>query len=730
MINWDEILDDFARKCKGGAPDMTNPRHLALLRESLLKFGWKENITNEFIGELREDKPGVFFGYTKKNKKRYFPDAGKLAAAIKRKSVTAAPNSGGGAAAGVGVKPKKKKKKVAKHTASKGGGKPAPPKPINQKIDFTKNPPESITKEINPDSDSFQQKIDDGDIEEDSYKQDQIEVPADSGQYYSQPLTLEDIESFFPNPPHKIPKKYITALQRILNTQKASSNNPNISEFVNPSGAGQISAQAAELLTLMTTSMGDKEADQFFAVLNKTSGNRNGREIIDPKWMAAAQASRRTILRQVKQKYGKKATIEFAGWDVKEDVEDGIGLDYGKKGFSTDVYFRVKTPKGSVSHEVSLKKDLATFFANPGSKGIEDDFPPGGKPKKKTDQAGLITENSKDRSNKRLKKIKQSDIDTLTNKTDAELITTLENLPPGFRSLCLEGSPPKKPYTLSKEAKTYIQFYKNLKAKGYTFPLSKQDLNDPKVAEIAKASGIKGDSWGKSKVNTKGTNKLAVFTAYMQYAEELSQNPPVTKGPASQFLNNQVGIDDPPPAGSSRAVANLHIKKLGDPVNRAVLLKLIKDKFPLKSMLAGEETMALSNNSLDRETCIAIFGTADYNKISQKITIKKDKITGDYYMSYTAKVGSVPIRIGVVTCRQRGLGYASLTTEIAPTDEFRHRTYCANKANVNPNDWTEEEKSLNDRLTADPPRIKMKSGRWKGGFGPCEKPNYKTKAEK
>ena len=58
MNDWDKILDDFARKCKGGAPDMTNPRHLALLRESLIKFGWNENATNEFIGNLREgEKP-------------------------------------------------------------------------------------------------------------------------------------------------------------------------------------------------------------------------------------------------------------------------------------------------------------------------------------------------------------------------------------------------------------------------------------------------------------------------------------------------------------------------------------------------------------------------------------------------------------------------------------------------------------------------------------------------
>ena len=58
MNDWDKILDDFARKCKGGAPDMTNPRHLALLRESLIKFGWNENATNEFLGNLREgEKP-------------------------------------------------------------------------------------------------------------------------------------------------------------------------------------------------------------------------------------------------------------------------------------------------------------------------------------------------------------------------------------------------------------------------------------------------------------------------------------------------------------------------------------------------------------------------------------------------------------------------------------------------------------------------------------------------
>jgi hypothetical protein len=60
MINWEEILDEFAHKCGDGGPDMTNPNHLALLRETLLKsntdFNDYQFATNEFIGNLREGR--------------------------------------------------------------------------------------------------------------------------------------------------------------------------------------------------------------------------------------------------------------------------------------------------------------------------------------------------------------------------------------------------------------------------------------------------------------------------------------------------------------------------------------------------------------------------------------------------------------------------------------------------------------------------------------------------
>jgi hypothetical protein len=95
MINWDEILADFAHKCGDGGPDMTNPRHLALLRESLIKFGWKENATNEFLGNLREGKEIVT--------ENWWDDLSDAAQATYIEKHGSAPNVAGDAAGGDAV---------------------------------------------------------------------------------------------------------------------------------------------------------------------------------------------------------------------------------------------------------------------------------------------------------------------------------------------------------------------------------------------------------------------------------------------------------------------------------------------------------------------------------------------------------------------------------------------------------------------------------------------------
>ena len=82
MNTWDKILKDFSHKCKGGAPNLKNSTHLQFLRESLIKFGWSDNATNEFIGNLREG--GEFQALSQKGNVSTFDTADNRDAAIKK----------------------------------------------------------------------------------------------------------------------------------------------------------------------------------------------------------------------------------------------------------------------------------------------------------------------------------------------------------------------------------------------------------------------------------------------------------------------------------------------------------------------------------------------------------------------------------------------------------------------------------------------------------------------
>ena len=57
--------------------------------------------------------------------------------------------------------------------------------------------------------------------------------------------------------------------------------------------------------------------------------------------------------------------IEQGAWDTEQEY-NGLGWDNydDNKGFSTDVYFRVKGKSGSFLHEVSLKKSTLVNFLN------------------------------------------------------------------------------------------------------------------------------------------------------------------------------------------------------------------------------------------------------------------------------------------------------------------------------------------------------------------------------
>ena len=196
-----------------------------------------------------------------------------------------------------------------------------------------------------------------------------------------------------------------------------------------------------------------------------------------------------------------------------------------------------------------------------------------------------------------------------------------------------------------------------------------------------------------------------MFVNYFLYANELNNGQ--EDGTAMNFIHNQVGIigKEPFPKGSQRDVQNHFVENLHKPESRKAVMNTIKEKFPLKNLLEGEETMSLGSFRLSPDVCKNIFGTTDYDKIEENLDIKKDKY-GNYFLNYTVDVDNKQedIEIARIGARGKGIGYASITMEMSMSTKFAHTTYCANMKSKNPpkeEDLTQAEKYQIKKLDKD-----------------------------
>jgi hypothetical protein len=175
----------------------------------------------------------------------------------------------------------------------------------------------------------------------------------------------------------KVPPRHLKALERMMNT-KATTETAKWSHFSDlPGGAGQISAQAGELMTMISTTLDDKQATALFNSLLEHEKQQiaanpklkvEGSRVVGTSWIKAAMNNRKAIRNRLAKEY-PGATIEAGSWDTAGEVE-AMGLtDYKKnKGFSTDAYFKIKTKDGKeILDEVSLKKSTAVNFLNSGT---------------------------------------------------------------------------------------------------------------------------------------------------------------------------------------------------------------------------------------------------------------------------------------------------------------------------------------------------------------------------
>lgn len=375
---------------------------------------------------------------------------------------------------------------------------------------------------------------------------------------------------FMKNNP-KFPKKYLTALERMLNTQPkgAATKWQHYSDIAG--GAGQISAQAGELMTMMGATMSDKEWNEFsnsilkheqelkdnhqsvFMKKNKAGKweDNPGSRIVDSTWVKAATQSRKAILGRLKDQYGDGVEIVAGAWDTKADVEAMGMSNYSEnKGFSTDMYLKVKKPNGEeVLDEVSLKKSTYVNFLNGGAGSFskwDEDLPD------EINQAVYA------------QKAQERNISYVSNNIDK--INELLKTPKGKEIAAV------------------------LKSKKFD---SVEQILDPNT---------KGASRDKQKVLWTAINALA--DAGDKSAKEIVDR---DKREHAKFQEESV-----------KAITE-------NPKMREGMLNDIRSEFPLKAVSEGEETMAIGPFSLDKKTMKAIFGTDDYDKLKENLVAEPPK---------------------------------------------------------------------------------------------------------
>ena len=404
----------------------------------------------------------------------------------------------------------------------------------------------TLTKVNSIESKEFNREVEPTD-EQFSKKNEKIANPIPP-QPYKLPTSLLE------NP--KFPKKYLTTLERMMNTKPTGAGTKWTHYSDLPGGAGQISAQAGELMTMMGTSMNADEFNEFTDSLlahenelikNNPKLKTEGSRIITKSWIQSARNNRQAILNRITKEYPNSQIVATA-WDTKDDVES-LGLsDYGKnKGFSTDMYVKIKTENGDeILDEVSLKKSTEVNFLNSG--------------------AGKFSEWDSDLPDNINQNVYKENQRARLSEMGTQLKSEIEKL-------LASGSDE------SVKLKTIFD--------------TKKTSFDTALSDTIKGKG----SRGKSK---------AILESIKALADSGNDV-------AKQYIMENDKIHREFQTAAIKAITE-------NPKMKEGMLNEIRSEFPLKAVSDGEESMAIGPNSLDKDIMKNIFGTSDYDMIKEKLS--------------------------------------------------------------------------------------------------------------
>ena len=727
--NWDKILLELSYRVSSGIPDLTNEQHLMKLWDILKEHNWNIDARVELLKNLDESKrqkrqPGTTW-VTKSGHAGKRPD-GSSQYGMKSKSVAQAYVAGQDVDKDTDPKDVKSTGKEEPTQVPKDGKlvsekeiEPSPKEEKNKKLkqsddeDYERQKNEALEKDIEPNDDDYEnEKNKKPVIEQHEYDPEEIEV---NGKKIKLPVTAEYLEKeIFNQKPRRFPKRYLNLLERALNS-KRNGKHPKLSRLNAGLGQGINTAQISELMIGMASTLPEEERKQFFdtiqGAINSQVGANTDNQIVDTSWLEASRTSVDTTINNMKEEFNTDdIEIENFSWDIEDDVESVLGFsDYQKnKGKSTDTWFRVKVDGESKVFEATNKKSLSAILKSPSSIKIETQAIKDGKipPPEEHRQATNLVENGTKRCKDRLSSMTKEEIETLlkmNNMSDEELLAVVKTLPANMRKMFTKGSGDNMKIDRAKADKVLKNFEK-------IAPFLPADLSTPEKEQEfiqklkdAGLTSIMGDGFGGGDIR-----KLVTRANTLLYANEIkdgtsSAKKPFKNGPSGEFLQNHIGLlgQKPYPEGSNRDVAEEHVKFLNR--NPEYLMEYIKEAFPLRDLLEGEESGVAGSNALTPEVLMEMFGTNNYDEIQEGLQVREDPETGVSYLVYTAKSGDKEVKISNITARSKDIGVAGLTTEMNFHPEFQEQVHCANKKRKggrqpNPENYTQAEKNLDKRV--------------------------------
>ena len=654
-MSWKKILNELSFRVSDGIPDLTNEQHLMKLYDVLKEHQWPVEARVELIKNLTESEewwtkmsPEQQADYIKKHPKS-------------QKAQDA------------------KEKEKSTDTDKSDKGNVEKQKPVEKDKSLSKVDEDYYNKDVQPSDEEYeqtkpvQQKLKDGES----------------------PTKLPD--DIFGSP-SKVPKKYIKLVERLMNSRYVNQTTPPITSMIDASGAGKIQAQAAEVLSMIGPTLSDDEMKNFMGTLRKHNEKlpqilkkdgtsykppkyeKGSEPILSEDWLQSVESVRGGIKSRLDATYGEgNWEVENGAWDLKGDVE-AMGLsDYQKnKGFSTDMYLRVKTPDGSVLDEVSLKKNLDIFLSQPSVNAV-DEWGLVGDEKKEYDEIVRKKQEMKSAGKDKTKEYKE-----LTKKEKEILQKSNDNIP--------EEANPKK--MNDKTTQSATTFYENVSEEQHS-KLQGLDENDEEyIASLSKTTGQAKDY---CIVLVKTMKRLK----HPYCREELRQamidngfNPKKTVGKyQDKFSVMMMRTLSGEPINDESAKGDLdkHLQ-IGKDFNKSFVENMVKEpyksgvmstireKFPLKSLMDGEEKMSLGGVNADPEVMKEIFGTTDYDKVQEKLNVQGPDDKGEYQLVFQAEVGGYVVPISTIAPRQRGLGYEPVVNlEMNLHNNMKEKLYCANK---------------------------------------------------